>query len=58
MAKAKTWEESRGLSFMYDGVPLLAVLDEYVMLRKEREEDKNIIKGIFYLLLKLEADGC
>ena len=58
MAKAKTWEESRGVSFMYDGVPLLAVLDEYVMLRKEREEDKNIIKGIFYLLLKLEADGC
>lgn len=41
VAKTRAWEESRGLSFMYDGVPLLAMLDEYVMLRQEREEDKK-----------------
>nr|CAB3467914.1 unnamed protein product [Digitaria exilis] len=41
VAKTRTWEENRGLSFMYDGVPLLAMLDEYVMLRQEREEEKK-----------------
>ncbi|XP_062228787.1 65-kDa microtubule-associated protein 1-like [Phragmites australis] len=41
VAKTRAWEESRGLSFMYDGVPLLAMLDEYVMLRQEREEEKK-----------------
>ncbi|CAN6221521.1 unnamed protein product [Urochloa humidicola] len=41
VAKTRAWEENRGLSFMYDGVPLLAMLDEYVMLRQEREEEKK-----------------
>lgn len=40
-SKIRAWEEERGLSFMYDGVPLLAMLDEYAMLRQEREEDKR-----------------
>jgi protein regulator of cytokinesis 1 len=47
VAKTRAWEESRGLSFMYDGVPLLAMLDEYVMLREEREEDKKRMKVRF-----------
>ncbi|KAL5224505.1 hypothetical protein ABZP36_011144 [Zizania latifolia] len=41
VAKTRAWEESRGLSFMYDGVRLLAMLDEYVVLRQEREEEKK-----------------
>ncbi|PWZ18854.1 65-kDa microtubule-associated protein 1 [Zea mays] len=41
VSKTTAWEENRGLSFMYDGVPLLAMLDEYVMLRQEREEEKK-----------------
>ncbi|XP_020264228.1 65-kDa microtubule-associated protein 1-like isoform X2 [Asparagus officinalis] len=41
VAKTRTWEEDRGLSFTYDGVPLLAMLDEYAMLRHEREEEKR-----------------
>ncbi|KAL6909864.1 hypothetical protein ACP4OV_001523 [Aristida adscensionis] len=41
VAKTRAWEGNRGLSFMYDGVPLLAMLDEYVMLRQEREEEKK-----------------
>ncbi|OAY65705.1 65-kDa microtubule-associated protein 1 [Ananas comosus] len=41
VAKTRAWEEDRSMSFMYDGVPLLAMLDEYVMLRHEREEEKR-----------------
>ncbi|KAK2987048.1 hypothetical protein RJ640_004774, partial [Escallonia rubra] len=41
VAKTRQWEEERGLSFTYDGVPLLAMLDEYQMLRHDREEEKR-----------------
>lgn len=41
VAKTRAWEEERGLSFTYDGVPLLAMLDEYAMLRHDREEEKR-----------------
>ncbi|XP_068667880.1 65-kDa microtubule-associated protein 1-like isoform X2 [Aristolochia californica] len=38
VAKTRAWEEDRGITFSYDGVPLLAMLDEYAMLRHDREE--------------------
>lgn len=41
VVKTRTWEEEHGLSFTYDGVPLLAMLDEYAILRHDREEDKR-----------------
>ncbi|KAH9607233.1 hypothetical protein KSS87_021297 [Heliosperma pusillum] len=41
VAKTRAWEEERGVTFTYDGVPLLAMLDEYAMLRNEREEEKH-----------------
>ncbi|XP_058070789.1 65-kDa microtubule-associated protein 1-like [Magnolia sinica] len=41
VAKTRAWEEERGLSFVYDGVPLLAMLDEYALLRQDREEEKR-----------------
>uniref|UniRef100_A0A5B7AHG8 Putative microtubule-associated protein 1-like n=1 Tax=Davidia involucrata TaxID=16924 RepID=A0A5B7AHG8_DAVIN len=41
VAKTRAWEEDRGISFTYDGVPLLAMLDEYAMLRHDREEEKR-----------------
>ncbi|KAF8391627.1 hypothetical protein HHK36_023933 [Tetracentron sinense] len=41
VAKTRTWEEDHGISFTYDGVPLLATLDEYTMLRHDREEEKR-----------------
>ncbi|XP_008782927.1 65-kDa microtubule-associated protein 1-like [Phoenix dactylifera] len=44
VAKTRAWEDSRGMSFMYDGVPLLAMLDEYTMLRQEREEEKRRLR--------------
>ncbi|CAL0308912.1 unnamed protein product [Lupinus luteus] len=41
VAKTRVWEEAYDISFTYDGVPLLAMLDEYAMLRHEREEEKR-----------------
>ncbi|XP_008776645.2 65-kDa microtubule-associated protein 1-like [Phoenix dactylifera] len=43
-AKTRAWEEDRGTSFVYDGVPLLAMLDEYTMLRQDREEEKRRLR--------------
>lgn len=44
VAKTRAWEEDHGMSFAYDGVPLLAMLDEYAMLRQEREEEKRRLR--------------
>ncbi|CAN1242311.1 65-kDa microtubule-associated protein 1 [Linum perenne] len=44
LAKTRGWEAERDLQFTYDGVPLLAMLDEYAMLRQEREEEKRRMK--------------
>nr|XP_024924076.2 65-kDa microtubule-associated protein 1 isoform X2 [Ziziphus jujuba var. spinosa] len=44
IAKTRAWEEDHGISFAYDGVPLLAMLDEYAMLRQEREEEKRRLR--------------
>lgn len=41
VSKTRAWEQDRGISFTYDGVPLLAMLDEYAMLRQDREEEKR-----------------
>jgi protein regulator of cytokinesis 1 len=47
VAKTRAWEEDRGISFTYDGVPLLAMLDEYAMLRHEREDEKRRMRVSF-----------
>lgn len=47
VAKTQAWEEDHGISFTYDGVPLLAMLDEYAMLRQEREEEKRRMRVSF-----------
>ena len=44
VAKTRAWEEDNSMSFEYDGVPLRAMLDEYTMLRQEREEEKRRLK--------------
>ncbi|OIT37109.1 PREDICTED: 65-kDa microtubule-associated protein 8 [Nicotiana attenuata] len=41
IAKTKSWEEERKKPFVYDEVPLLAMLEEYNFLRKERDEEKQ-----------------
>lgn len=44
VAKTLAWEQDRGITFNYDGVPLLAMLDEYVLLRHDREEEKKRLR--------------
>lgn len=39
--KTKSWEEERKKVFLYDEVPLLAMLEEYNVSRQEKEEEKH-----------------
>ncbi|KAJ0989742.1 hypothetical protein J5N97_008098 [Dioscorea zingiberensis] len=41
VGKTQAWEEDHGFAFTYDGVPLLAMLDEYTILRRDKEEEKR-----------------
>ncbi|BAF19970.1 65-kDa microtubule-associated protein 1 [Oryza sativa Japonica Group] len=41
MAKTRAWEQEHGMPFSYDGVHLLAMLDEYKVLRQQKEEEKR-----------------
>ncbi|EFJ35080.1 hypothetical protein SELMODRAFT_21497, partial [Selaginella moellendorffii] len=41
IARTRSWEEERSQLFMYDGVRLLAMLEEYNLLRHERDEEKR-----------------
>ncbi|KAL8535147.1 hypothetical protein ACS0TY_010964 [Phlomoides rotata] len=41
LSKTKYWEEERKKVFLYDEVPLLAMLEEYNMLMDEKEEEKQ-----------------
>ncbi|KAL4192453.1 hypothetical protein AMTRI_Chr06g172100 [Amborella trichopoda] len=41
IAKTKQWEHERKKVFLYDDVPLLAMLDEYNLSRQEKEEEKQ-----------------
>ncbi|XP_076944094.1 65-kDa microtubule-associated protein 8-like [Bidens hawaiensis] len=40
IVKTKSWEEERKKVFFYDEVPLLALMEEYNMSRREKEEEK------------------
>ncbi|XP_015059357.1 65-kDa microtubule-associated protein 1-like [Solanum pennellii] len=44
ITKTRAWEQDRDTTFTYDGVPLLAMLDEYMMLRHDREEEKRRLR--------------
>lgn len=43
-AKTRVWEAEKGMPFTYDGVPLLAMLEEYMLLRHNREEEKRRLR--------------
>lgn len=40
-AKLRAWEMDKGIPFLYDKVPLLHTLEEFVVSRQEREEEKR-----------------
>ncbi|KAF3637253.1 65-kDa microtubule-associated protein 3 [Capsicum annuum] len=40
-SKTKAWESERGIDFNYDGIRLLAMLEEYNILQQEKEEERK-----------------
>lgn len=44
LQRTKSWENERGLPFMFDGVRLLSMLNEYKNLREEKEEEKRRLR--------------
>ncbi|KAG7612635.1 hypothetical protein ISN44_As05g046370 [Arabidopsis suecica] len=38
-SKTIVWEQENGIEFLYDGIRLLSMLEEYNILRQEREEE-------------------
>ncbi|XP_010530467.1 PREDICTED: 65-kDa microtubule-associated protein 5 [Tarenaya hassleriana] len=43
-AKVKAWEVERGVPFLYDKCPLMQSLEEYAVLRAQREEEKRLLR--------------
>ncbi|CAL9100732.1 unnamed protein product, partial [Musa acuminata var. zebrina] len=40
-AKITQWEKERGVEFTYDGVRLLSMLEEYIIVRQEKEQERK-----------------
>ncbi|KAH7537912.1 hypothetical protein FEM48_Zijuj03G0143200 [Ziziphus jujuba var. spinosa] len=40
-SKTMAWEKERGIEFTYDGVRLLSMLEEYTLLRQEKEQERR-----------------
>ncbi|KAE8650436.1 65-kDa microtubule-associated protein 3 [Cucumis sativus] len=40
-SKTMSWEKERGIEFTYDGVRLLSMLEEYTILRQEKEQEQR-----------------
>ncbi|KAG6579651.1 65-kDa microtubule-associated protein 3, partial [Cucurbita argyrosperma subsp. sororia] len=43
-AKTVAWENDRGTEFTYDGVRLLNMLEEYTVLRQEKEQERRRLR--------------
>ncbi|KAK9075286.1 hypothetical protein SSX86_003609 [Deinandra increscens subsp. villosa] len=44
LVKTVAWENERGVEFTYDGVRLLSMLEDYKILRQEKEEERKRIR--------------
>ncbi|KAA8533822.1 hypothetical protein F0562_031339 [Nyssa sinensis] len=40
-SKTTAWENERGIEFTYDGIRLLSMLEEYTILRQEKEQERK-----------------
>ncbi|KAF5480297.1 hypothetical protein F2P56_001059 [Juglans regia] len=40
-SKTIAWEKERGFEFTYDGIRLLSMLEEYTLLRQEKEQERR-----------------
>ncbi|OMO98059.1 Microtubule-associated protein, MAP65/Ase1/PRC1 [Corchorus olitorius] len=43
-SKTMAWEKERDAEFLYDGIPLLSMLEEYNILRQEKEQEKRRLR--------------
>lgn len=43
-SKTVSWEKERGIEFTYDGIRLLSMLDEYTLLRQEKEQERRRLR--------------
>ncbi|GAA0138355.1 non-motor microtubule binding protein [Lithospermum erythrorhizon] len=39
--KVESWEEEKGMEFLYDGVGLLSMLEQYRILKEEKEQERQ-----------------
>jgi hypothetical protein len=50
VVKTQAWEQEHNTAFAYDGVALLAMLDEYRIQRQEKEEEKRRMRVFLYAI--------
>ncbi|XVE64112.1 hypothetical protein DITRI_Ditri07aG0075600 [Diplodiscus trichospermus] len=43
-SKTMAWENERETEFLYDGIPLLSMLEEYTILREEKEQERRRLR--------------
>ncbi|KAG4182447.1 hypothetical protein ERO13_A09G044000v2 [Gossypium hirsutum] len=43
-SKTVAWEKERGVEFLYDGIRLLSMLEEYTILRQEKEQERRRLR--------------
>ncbi|XP_022735076.1 65-kDa microtubule-associated protein 3-like [Durio zibethinus] len=43
-SKTMAWEKERGIEFLYDGIRLLSMLEEYTILRQEKEQERRRLR--------------
>ncbi|XAR71788.1 hypothetical protein NMG60_11018201 [Bertholletia excelsa] len=41
VSKTTAWENEKGMEFAYDGIRLLSMLEEYTVLRQEKEQERK-----------------
>ncbi|XP_030473282.2 65-kDa microtubule-associated protein 3-like isoform X1 [Syzygium oleosum] len=44
ISKTVAWEKESGMEFSYDGIRLLSMLEEYTILRQEREQERRRLR--------------
>ncbi|CAL1354950.1 unnamed protein product [Linum trigynum] len=56
VSKTKSWEEERKKVFLYDDVPLMAMIEEYNMVRLEKEDEKRRQKETKKVQIQVEPE--
>ncbi|XP_004514978.1 65-kDa microtubule-associated protein 3 [Cicer arietinum] len=55
-SKTVAWEKDKGTEFIYDGVGLLSMLEDYILLRQEKEQERRRQRGLKKLQGQLIAE--